>query len=327
VNQHIFRVDFSPELFDRDFLKLALDYNLESYIADAQGGVGLAHITKAKLNESFLVAPPLDQQREIARCLQTTQHKRESSSRHLIAARRTIERFRKAILAAACSGRLTANWRGDSIAQDYPISWKALAFRDLIESSFYGPRFASDEYVSDGIPTIRTTDMDSYGNIVLRDPPRVALGPSSLEKYRLLDGDLLVTRTGSIGKCAVYSGDLGPALPSAYLIRFRLRRTSIMPHFALFFLMSPLGQQALIGGSTATTTPNVNAQAVGDIELCLPPLDEQWEIMHRVIQMLSATDALAERIEAALGRVDRCSEAILAKAFRGELLPTPIAPA
>lgn len=65
VNQHIFRVDYPKDLFDVEFLRLALNQNVASYIEQAQGGVGLAHITKKKLNESTLIVPPIDEQRQI----------------------------------------------------------------------------------------------------------------------------------------------------------------------------------------------------------------------------------------------------------------------
>jgi type I restriction enzyme S subunit len=323
INQHIFRVGFSPDEYDRDFLKLALNNNLGNYISEAQGGVGLAHITKAKLNDSLLVTPPVAVQRQIADKIARHSEMQSSALDHLNHAGRAIQNFRQAVLTAACSGRLTANWQSGlrAAAEGYPSSWQNTIFGDLAESSFYGPRFSSDLYISDGVPTIRTTDMDHYGNIILRDPPQLALDAKSLSKYRLLDGDLLVTRTGAtIGKCGVYSDELGPAVPSAYLIRFRLKKNVVVPQFALLFLMSPFGRQALVGGSTATAQPNINAPAVSAIKLHLPPLDEQQEIVRRAMQMLGATDVLEERLGRAIRSVNRSPQAVLGKAFRGELI-------
>src|SRR5262249_23712887 len=131
---------------------------------------------------------------------------------------------------------------------------------------------------------------------------------------------LLVTRTGAtIGKCAIYEDRLGPALPSAYLIRFRLHKEQALPHFILLFLLSPRGQAALSEASTATAQPNVNSKSIALIPLALPPIDEQREIMHRVSKLLSIADAFQARIDDASIAIERTSQAILAKAFRGEL--------
>lgn len=327
VNQHIFRVDFSDSDFNRDFLKLALNYNLVDYIAQAQGGVGLAHITKAKLDQSFLIHPPLSIQRSIADLIAEYEELRDRAADHLKTAQRSVQRFRHAVLAAACSGRLTAGWRvgqAEDASESLPASWRSMHLAEVIESSFYGPRFSSDVYVSDGIPTIRTTDMNDRGKIEFRDPPKLELNPYELEKLRLRDGDLLVTRTGAtIGKCAIYEDRLGPALPSAYLIRFRLQKDHVLPNFILLFLLSPLGQAALRQAATATAQPNVNAKSIAQIPLVLPPINEQHEIVRRASNLLATEDALLARIDDASKAVEHSSQAVLAKAFRGELLSPP----
>jgi type I restriction enzyme S subunit len=111
LNQHIFRVDFNERLLNKGFLRLAINHNLDDYIAQAHGGVGLAHITKSKFENSFLSLPPLTEQNRIVfkveRCLAHVNAARD----HLRRAPAILKRFRQAVLAAACSGRLTEDWR------------------------------------------------------------------------------------------------------------------------------------------------------------------------------------------------------------------------
>jgi type I restriction enzyme, S subunit len=54
--------------------------------------------------------------------------------------------------------------------------------------------------------------------------------------------------------------------------------------------------------------------------IALPPLGEQLEIVTRVDRLLAVADDLQNRIDTAAGRVERSSQAILAKAFRGDLV-------
>lgn len=54
----------------------------------------------------------------------------------------------------------------------------------------------------------------------------------------------------------------------------------------------------------------------------LPPLAEQHEIVRRVEQLFALADRLEAPLDAARKRVDRLRQSILAKAFRGELVPT-----
>jgi type I restriction enzyme S subunit len=53
-----------------------------------------------------------------------------------------------------------------------------------------------------------------------------------------------------------------------------------------------------------------------------PPLPEQHEIVHRVNALFKLVDAIEARVSAAAARAEKLTQAILAKAFRGELVPT-----
>src|SRR5262245_49297157 len=65
LNQHIFKVLFDETEFDKRFLQLAINENLDEYIRAAHGAAGLAHITKGRFEESEIPKPDLDEQREI----------------------------------------------------------------------------------------------------------------------------------------------------------------------------------------------------------------------------------------------------------------------
>jgi type I restriction enzyme S subunit len=54
----------------------------------------------------------------------------------------------------------------------------------------------------------------------------------------------------------------------------------------------------------------------------LPPPDEQWEIVRRVQALFKLADAIEKRVAAPSLRAERLTLAVLAKAFRGELVPT-----
>jgi type I restriction enzyme, S subunit len=54
----------------------------------------------------------------------------------------------------------------------------------------------------------------------------------------------------------------------------------------------------------------------------LPPRAEQHEIVRRVDALFKLADAIDARVAAATARADKNIQAVLAKAFRGELVPT-----
>jgi type I restriction enzyme, S subunit len=278
--------------------------------------------------------PPLNEQRRIVAKLEKLLDKVDSCQKRLAKIPVLLKRFRQAVLAAACSGALTSDWREKNSASasgyegdqdtdgDFPSGWRNQSFERFIKSSFYGPRFSSESYVCDGVPTIRTTDISLTGSISLRDPPRVKVSADEFERYKLRDGDLLVTRTGAtIGKCALYDESVGPAIPGAYLIRFRLDQTGLLPKFALLYLSGPQGQALLVGGTTAVAQPNINAKSISKFTIPIPPIAEQEHIVRRLDALFVLADQIETHFAKAKGHVDNLKQSILAKAFCGELVP------
>ncbi len=287
------------------------------------GASGHQRVPKQYLLNSELPLAPFNEQKRIANKLDALLERVDACRDRLNRLPRILERLRQSVLSAATSGELTEDWREEDSWEDgRPVNWCLKTFGELVESSLYGPRFSAKSYSADGVPTIRTTDIDFDGTIVLQDTPRVSVSSQELEKWGLLDGDLLVTRTGStIGKCAIYHKSLGIAIPSAYLIRFRLNQHDIIPKFVLLFLLSPKGQSLLISGSTSVAQPNVNAKTISQFLVPIPPLSEQREIVRRVEKLFTYVERLEVRYQKALRRVEQLTSSLLSTAFRGQLVP------
>ena len=67
LNQHIFRCVQIGAGFTSEFLRLAINSQLNVLIAKAQGGVGLQHVTKGTLEALVLPLPPLAEQHRIVK--------------------------------------------------------------------------------------------------------------------------------------------------------------------------------------------------------------------------------------------------------------------
>jgi len=261
--------------------------------------------------------PPLAEQKRIAQKLDALLAQVDTLKARIDAIPALLKRFRQAVLAAATSGQPTEKL----ITQD-GTTWKLTTIGEVCSGSFYGPRFGKTEYteLEEGIPTIRTTDMTDDGRIIISPAtPRVLVPTEKRSKFLAKKGDLLVTRTGSIGVMAVFDGDY-EAIPSAYLIRFRFK-PEIVPRYVFFCLMSPRGQASLGLSATAITQPNINAEAVKAIEIRIPSIEEQTKIICRVEQLFAYADQLEAKVVAAQQRINALTQSLLAKAFRGELVP------
>ncbi|HGM5044713.1 TPA: restriction endonuclease subunit S [Stenotrophomonas maltophilia] len=314
VNNHAHVLRARPEVTISGYVEGYL--NTFDYTGVVTGSTRLK-LTQAAMREIPISIAPLSEQKRISEKLDALLARVDATREHLDRVPALLKRFRRSVLAAATSGELTEEWCVDTQRE-----WEEVTIGDICESSFYGPRFGKDEYTNDedGIPTVRTTDMTDDGRIeITDDTPRVVVPEDKIDKFAAKLGDLLVTRTGSIGIMAVFDGRF-VAIPSAYLIRFRFKE-SVLPRYAFYCLTAPAGQSAMGLSTTAITQPNINAESIKAISISLPAIDEQREIIRRVEALFALADKVQAQYEAARSRVSKLTSALLAKAFRGELVP------
>jgi len=86
---------------------------------------------------------------------------------------------------------------------DVPEHWEIVPLKHLcVRSALYGANIAGEDYVQDGVRFLRTTDIDDFGQL---QPGGVFIEPEQAQGYELSDGDLLLSRSGTIGRAFVYA--------------------------------------------------------------------------------------------------------------------------
>ncbi len=173
-----------------------------------------------------------------------------------------------------------------------PEGWVWTNIEQLRVFSLYGPRFSSDDYAEDGYIVLRTTDISESGKVDATKAPRLRLSKDEFERYRAKRGDLLVTRTGSLGTLAIFDDD-AEAIPGAYLIQFRLATEPVTTRYLFLFLKSSNGQCYLTGKGAGVGRPNLNAPTIEALPVPLPPLAEQTRIVAEVERRLSVVEELS----------------------------------
>lgn len=158
--------------------------------------------------------------------------------------------------------------------------------------------------------------MTDDGQIVLRDPPKVIVPADRLDDFKCEKGDLLVTRTGSIGIMAIFTGDYA-AIPSAYLIRLRFMAETWVNYIHLV-LRSPYGQASLGLNTTKVAQPNINAKNLTAILVPLPPLAEQYRIVAKVKELMAFCDQLEAQLTTIQTETPSLLESVLQQSLAGE---------
>jgi type I restriction enzyme S subunit len=152
----------------------------------------------------------------------------------------------------------------------------------------------------------------------------IRLAPEDGDKGELERNDVLIVEgNGSlshIGRVALWDVDLPKARHQNHLIR--VRPILVSPGFLMEWLASPRGRARIIDLATsATGLYTLSISKVERIQVPLPPLDEQVEILRAVREALGAADSVGKLFAASHDDLAQLDAALLAKAFRGELVP------
>ncbi len=252
-------------------------------------------------------------------------------------------RFRLAVLAAACSGKLTEGWRA-SLPPERVGRGDAVVEAAAVDEGVtlaVGSRLGSS-IESDGLATNlpETWSRDSFGRLVENfDGRRVPVKSSDRERRRgkypyygasgvidtindyLFDGEfLLIAEDGA--NLLSRSTPIAFAASGKFWVNNHAHvvqpRAGIPIRWLEIFLNS-LDLQHYVTGSAQ---PKLTQVSLNGIIVPVPPREEQHEIVRRVDALLALAGTIEKRVAASAARAEKLTQAVIAKAFRGDLVPT-----
>ncbi len=270
---------------------------LQARVASMRAGsTGSAQgvISKEMLAELPIAIPPRREQQHIADKLDTVLARVDACRDRLARVAPLLKRFRQSVLASACSGRLTEEWRGQRGIPD--PTQKTL--RDVIQVS--SGRF------------LPAKDMTPGGFIPV-------FGGNGINGHH--DDSNVEVETVVIGRVGFYCGSVHLTPARAWVTDNAMLVAHDPSSTLTRFLYFALQAVDLRRNNSSTAQPVISGQKIYPIPIALPHLREQTEIVRRVETLFAFADRLESRLAAAQSAVDRLTPALLAKAFRGELVP------
>ncbi|MBQ0961633.1 restriction endonuclease subunit S [Ideonella sp. 4Y11] len=303
---------------------------------------------------------PVAEQTRIADHLDTLMARIKACNDHLDAIPGLLRRFRQAVLDAATFGSLTEDWRNeqdslppttelvhamnadhmaagghergnaseptqeahDLTSARLPGGWEISTLRDCClpgRPITYGILKPGPE-LDEGVPYIRVADFP--GNklnlqSIKRTSPAIDL---QFKRARLIGGDLLLSIRGSVGRLIV----IPPSLEGANITQ-DTARLSINPRlnarFVYYALLSPDAQRRMANAVRGVAVRGINIGDVRALQIPLPSLTEQNEIVRRVDELFFLAEHIEARWYGSRARAQRLLPQVLQKAFRGDLLP------
>ncbi|MFF5407650.1 restriction endonuclease subunit S [Streptomyces misionensis] len=159
-----------------------------------------------------------------------------------------------------------------------PQEWARVPLGEICDIQAGGPVLRKDEQVRAGVPVIRPGDLRhrriTAHTVVHLDPERAR----GLVKYRLAAGDILVTRTGTVGRVALVTGAEDGWLYNTHLLRVRARVPEQVPYLLAYLSDRRVADWLERRAAGTTGMRSVGMRTLHDLPVSLPPLDRQQEI-------------------------------------------------
>jgi len=307
LNQHIFKVHVDERKVDKDYFVYAVNSQLDEMIAQAHGGVGLRHITKGKLEALQLPvhSDHQEQRRIVARIKEMMERVDEISYLQNEAAREAEH------LDTVLFGEL-------ELATDYPRS----KIETLICDSQNGRSISKANQEANGTVLTLTAVRDTY--LGCSFVKQVLMDPGIAEKFSFSVGDIFVSRSNTrelVGLAAVAmepppKGLIFPDL----LIKLTADRSKVIPEYLAFALRFPSVRDQIRSHAKGTSQSmvKISGASLRKVEVPIPgSLKEQEQVLETLRNHNSRAKLIQEQVAGV--PVDRLRQAILWKAFAGEL--------
>jgi len=305
-----------------------------NYVSEASTGVNINNLNRSIFESINIRISPTNEQKRIVAKIDEIFEQVAKVKESLEKSKKLVKQFRKMVLTKAFKGELvpteaelarregrdyeTASQLLTKINQntpktknqanvpptdsepptDLPEGWDIIEAEKLFR--WTSGKFINGGAISNGLyPVFGGNGISGYLNEYLIDIPTIVIG-----RVGALCGNVYIS-TGRtwITDNAIYAKKVIPIIDIGYAY--------------WIFTISNLNKSS--GGSGQ---PFVNQKILNAIKILLPPLEEQKRIVAKIDELYAFADEIEAQIDFALKRTDTIKQAVLAKAFRGELVIT-----
>lgn len=200
-----------------------------------------------------------------------------------------------------------------------PIEELLVTDRKGMSTGPFGTMLKKHEHKTTGVPMLGIENIDSGkfidGNKIFVTPEKAA----ELKSFALKSGDIIISRSGTVGELCVVPPRMEGALLSTNLMRVSLDCQKVLPEYFIYLFQSKgivLDQvKELCKGSTRIF---LNQTILKQIQFPIPNVHEQLQIINTIESRLTFCDNIEKTVDTALAQADAMRQSILKQAFEGK---------
>ncbi len=272
-------------------------------------GAGLKHISKGYIEDLEIPLPNLPTQQKIAAILDKADELRQYN-------KQLIEKY------DALTQSLFLDMFGDPVTNEKSFPLKKLeelyiSKKEGTKCGPFGGALKKEEFVESGIPVWNMDNISKKGELVSAINLWITKEKYNiLNSYSVINGDIIISRAGTVGKMCVVKTSFENSIISTNLIRLRLNKSLLLPMYfvSLMTYFKERISRLQTGAEGAFT--HMNTGVLNDIIFPYPPIELQNQFAERV-QLIETQKQQALE---ALAKSEDLFQGLLQQAFNGELV-------
>lgn len=286
---------------------------IDNQIHSMSAGTTVDTYTIINAKNTIIPLPPLSEQQRIVERIEELFAKLDEAKERLQEVADSFAVRKAAILHKAFTGELTKQWRRENGVRDESWEEKKLGEVGVLERGRSKHRPRNDERLFGGIyPFIQTGDVANADMFIEKHSQ--TLSDFGMQQSKLFaKNTICITIAANIGKVAILSYD--SCFPDSVVGLTTDEKNSYK--YVYYYLSTQ--QKELESKAPATAQKNINLKVLNDLDIPLPSLSEQHEIVRLIDDLLARERAAQQATEQALASIELMKKSILARAFRGEL--------
>jgi type I restriction enzyme S subunit len=259
--------------------------------------------------------PPIDEQREIGALLKRFQAAVSAQDDVVKAA----QNLKRAAMRELFTRGLGSEAQKETEIGLVPESWDIAALDDcsFVQTGAAKGRSLGDAEIVE-MPYLRVANVQD-GRLDLTEMKTIPIRRGEVERYRLHDGDVVLTEGGDfdkLGRGFIWRGQVDQCVHQNHIFAVRTDRGRLLPEFFAYQAQSPYGKAYFLKVAHKTTNlACINSTKLKAFPVLLPPLGDQRE----VVGILDAIDQTINLHRTKRAVLDDLFKALLHKLMTGEI--------
>ncbi|MCU8163183.1 restriction endonuclease subunit S [Vibrio vulnificus] len=302
--QRTYVLSLKSDSHSYSYFKYALQAQLELLKASSKG-TNTKYITMEILGRVLLPVPCPSEQQRIAAILDKADAIRQKRKQAIDLA----DEFLRSVF---------LDMFGDPVANPKGFSVKVLSQlyidpKNGTKCGPFGSALKKEEFVDEGIPVWNMDNISLSGNF--KDEPKLWVTEekfNEIDAYSVIDGDVIISRAGTVGKMGVVRTKYSRSLISTNLIRVRFSE-DLLPEFFVALMTYCKGRVGRLKTGPDGSFTHMNTGILDKLEFPYPPV----ELQRKFLKLLADTEKYLDKMPPS--QWNDLFNSLSQKAFSGQL--------